>query len=92
MLPAVHIIARCHATDARRRDVGNLYPSAKALVDGLVDYGLIPDDDDRHLIGPDMRRGAQVSKRQYPGGGLIVVTIVELADVIEIGQHEVIAA
>lgn len=27
----------------------------KALVDGLVDAGLLPDDDARHLQGPDMR-------------------------------------
>ena len=30
-------------------------PTLKALVDGLVDAGLLPDDDARHLQGPDMR-------------------------------------
>ena len=39
-----------------RRDVGNYYPTAKAIVDGLVDARILPDDNDRHLIGPDMRR------------------------------------
>lgn len=43
--------------DLRRRDVSNLYPFvAKPLVDGLVDARVLPDDDDRHLIGPDLRR------------------------------------
>lgn len=25
-------------------------------VDGLVDAGILPDDDDKHLTGPDLRR------------------------------------
>ena len=28
----------------RRRDPSNLMPTQKAIVDGLVDYGLVPDD------------------------------------------------
>lgn len=40
----------------RRRDVGNLYPTVKAVMDGLVDAGLLPDDDDTHLSGPHMHR------------------------------------
>lgn len=41
----------------RRRDVGNLYPYvAKPIVDGLVDARLVIDDDDFHVIGPDLRR------------------------------------
>lgn len=43
--------------DRRRHDVGNLYPYvAKPIVDGLVDARLVPDDDDHHVIGPDLRR------------------------------------
>lgn len=30
--------------DVRRRDASNLMPTQKALVDGLVDAGVIPDD------------------------------------------------
>lgn len=42
--------------DRRRRDVANLAPTFKALIDGFVqDAGLLPDDDDTHLIGPDLR-------------------------------------
>lgn len=53
----VRITVTYRFPDRRRRDVGNLYPYvAKPLVDGLVDAQVIPDDDDRHLIGPDLRR------------------------------------
>ncbi len=39
--------------DRRRRDVANVHPTVKALVDGLVqDAHLLPDDDDEHLTGP----------------------------------------
>jgi crossover junction endodeoxyribonuclease RusA len=38
-----------------RRDVANISPTIKALIDGIVDAGLLPDDDDTHLIGPDLR-------------------------------------
>ena len=33
----------------RRSDVGNVYPAAKAAIDGLVDAGVIPDDNDRYV-------------------------------------------
>ena len=46
-----------HHADRRRRDVGNLAPTAKAIVDGLTDAGLWPDDSDAHLVGPDLRTG-----------------------------------
>ena len=43
--------------DQRRRDCHNLYGFViKPLVDGCVDGRLLPDDDDRHLVGPDVRR------------------------------------
>ena len=40
-----------------RYDPGNLYAVAKAAVDGLVDSGILVDDDWKHLDGPDMRHG-----------------------------------
>jgi hypothetical protein len=43
----------------QRRDVGNLYPTVKACIDGFVDAGLMPDDDDSHLDGPFLHRGEQ---------------------------------
>lgn len=51
------IVITVRFPDLRRRDVSNLYPYvAKPIVDGLVDARLIPDDDDKHVIGPDLRR------------------------------------
>lgn len=40
----------------RRLDPHNYMLTAKAVVDGLVDYGLIADDDSKRLTGPDPRR------------------------------------
>lgn len=37
----------------RRRDAHNLYPTVKALVDGLVDAGLVPDDNTEHVSTPE---------------------------------------
>lgn len=39
-----------------RRDIHNLMPTSKAIVDGLVQAGVLPDDNDRYLMGPDNRR------------------------------------
>ena len=51
------IIATLHFGDRRRRDAHNYYPTLKAIVDGLVDHGLLPDDSHQYLIGPDIRMG-----------------------------------
>lgn len=56
-LQRARIVVEYRPPDRRRRDAGNLAPSAKAAVDGLVDAGVLPDDSDDYLIGPDMRRG-----------------------------------
>ena len=56
-------VARLHLTrarvefeftypDRRRRDRSNLAPTVKALMDGMIDAGLLPDDSDRFLDGP----------------------------------------
>lgn len=51
-----HLIVRVGWPDKRARDVDNISPTIKALVDGIVgDGGLLPGDDDAHLIGPDKR-------------------------------------
>lgn len=53
----VRIVVTVRFPDLRRRDVSNLYPYvAKPIVDGLVDARVIPDDDDLHVVGPDLRR------------------------------------
>jgi hypothetical protein len=53
----VRIVVTFRWPDLRRRDAHNLYSYViKPLVDGMVDARLLPDDDDRHLVGPDVRR------------------------------------
>jgi crossover junction endodeoxyribonuclease RusA len=72
-LNRVHVVATVHKTTNRQYDVANLYPTIKAAIDGIVtDYGLTPDDDNKHLIGPDMRAGEARDKPQ------IVLTITEV--------------
>lgn len=55
-LEKAHIVAWLFFGDKRRRDAHNYMPTLKATIDGIVDSGLIPNDDDAHLTGPDMRR------------------------------------
>lgn len=55
----VHITAHIYKPRAGRYDPNNLWPSIKALVDGLVTAGLLVDDDHQHVIGPDMRHGGK---------------------------------
>ena len=74
-LARAHIVGEFRPPDRRRRDVANLYPSFKAAIDGLVDAAVLPDDDDTHLVGPDMRLGALVA------GGQLVLHITELPEV-----------
>lgn len=53
----IRVVVTVRFNDRRRHDVGNLYPYvAKPIVDGLVDARLIADDDDSHVVGPDLRR------------------------------------
>lgn len=73
-LGRAHIVAVYEPPDRRRRDPANLYPSVKACVDGLVDAGVLPDDDAAHLEGPDMRLGA----RERHGLGRLVLHIREV--------------
>lgn len=41
--------------DQRRSDVGNVYPAAKAAIDGLVDGGIVPNDTDVYVQGIMLR-------------------------------------
>lgn len=74
-LQYAHIVAVLRFPNNLRRDAHNYMPSLKALVDGLVDYGLLPDDSDHHLVGPDLRRGPALRN----GLGEVVLTITDLA-------------
>jgi crossover junction endodeoxyribonuclease RusA len=58
--------------DRRRRDAANWSDTAKPLVDGLVDAGVLVDDDSEYLDGPFMHIG------DVHPGGRIVLEITEL--------------
>lgn len=55
--PPVRIIAHIWKPRNGRYDPNNLADTSKAIVDGLVDAGLLPDDSFKHVIGPDHRHG-----------------------------------
>lgn len=50
-----HCVVDIQWPDNRRRDAHNWMPTIKHLIDGCVDAGILPDDSDKHLIGPDIR-------------------------------------
>jgi len=77
-LGRAHVTITFRFTDRRRRDVHNLYPTAKALIDGLVDAGVLIDDSDRYLTGPDLRPGEPVPRPPYGPAGQAVITIREV--------------
>lgn len=51
----------CHVYIYRSRggryDPGNYYPTAKAILDGMVDAGILPDDSYEYLDGPHLHHG-----------------------------------
>jgi hypothetical protein len=67
----VHIFAHVYKPRGGRYDPNNLWPTVKAVVDGLVDAGFLVDDDHAHVIGPDMRHGGK-------GPAALVLTVTEI--------------
>lgn len=65
------VVAEMRFADARRRDPANWAPTAKAIVDGLVDAGVFTDDNYRYVTGPDMRIGP-VGKDEQRGVLLLI--------------------
>lgn len=61
--------------DKRRRDPSNYARTAKAIVDGIVDAGVLPDDNPQYVTGPDMRLGTD-SKR----GALLIISARPIVD------------
>lgn len=58
----VHIVAFIHKVSANRYDAGNWSLTAKAAVDGLRDAGVLAEDHNAYVIGPDMRAGERAAK------------------------------
>ena len=52
-----NVTATVHYPRAGRQDPANTGPTVKALIDGCVDGGLLPDDDATHLPAVTFRRG-----------------------------------
>ncbi|WP_157366295.1 hypothetical protein [Arthrobacter sp. Soil763] len=73
----VRVVAEVWKPRRGRYDPGNLYPTAKAVLDGIVDAGLLSDDDWLHVVGPDMRHGgigpAALVVKIYPANALSVL-------------------
>ncbi|MFE5630631.1 hypothetical protein [Streptomyces sp. NPDC056543] len=67
LLRHAYILGVLHPPSRRRADPANWYPSFKAAVDGIVDAGVLEDDDHTRLVGPDMRIGPIT-----PGGQLVL--------------------
>lgn len=55
-LPWARIVVWYRFPDNIRREVANLQPTTKAIVDGLVDAGVLADDRDEYSGGQDNRR------------------------------------
>lgn len=51
LVPAAHVVVQLTwvVTDKRRRDSDNIYPTFKAMCDGLVDAGIVPDDTPEYM-------------------------------------------
>jgi crossover junction endodeoxyribonuclease RusA len=68
---------RCifRAPDNRRRDSANIYPSFKACLDGIVDAGVLKDDNDKYVTEFTIMRGENLSKRSQ-----LILEIIEVDD------------
>ena len=80
LLKRVHIVGVHRPVNNRVRDAANMYPSFKACVDGLVKAGVLSNDDDAHVVGPDMVTGPvdQVAKARKLRHGSLLLVLTEL--------------
>src|SRR5690625_6966711 len=51
-----HVTAYVAYPRANRADPGNAYPTLKAAIDGVIDAGILPDGDHKHLPALTIRR------------------------------------
>jgi hypothetical protein len=65
-LAQVSVYATLHFTNNLRRDAHNYMAVVKCCIDGLVDYGLIPDDRKEHLLWTAITEGEKVAAK-VPG-------------------------
>lgn len=75
-LPRVGFVFSYLPPDRRRRDTPNvLYAASKSCIDGVVDAGIIPDDNDRYVRYLTFRPGDIIVPR-----GQMVMEIFEVGD------------
>lgn len=74
VLQHAYILGVLNPGSRRRIDPANFYPSFKAAVDGLVDAGVLEDDDHTRVVGPDMRLGPVIK------GSRIALVVQEITD------------
>lgn len=74
VMQRAHILGVLCPPSRRRADPANWYPSFKAAVDGVVDAGVLADDDHTRVVGPDMRIGPVVK------GGRLLLTVREVSE------------
>lgn len=72
-LRRVHVWIEVTPPDRRRRDPSNFMPTQKALLDGLVDYGLVPDD-----CPPYVQERVPVLLDPVPGRPRVVLVVDDL--------------
>ena len=79
-LDRVHIVGEHRPVNVRVRDAANMYPSFKAAIDGIVQAGVLANDDDAHVDGPHMVTGPidEAAKARRLRHGSIVLTLTEL--------------
>lgn len=75
-LKQVSVYATLHFTNNLRRDAHNYMAVVKCCIDGLVDYGLIPDDRREHLLWTAITEGEKVAAGPLKALGEIELRIV----------------
>lgn len=72
-----HVTIELHYTprDRRRRDASNLMPTQKAVVDGLVDAGLVPDDTPEYVTETIPTIDSPVREAPGPNGSRIRIEV-----------------
>lgn len=78
-LGKARIIAELRFTDKAHRDAHNYFLTVKPCIDGLVDYGLLGDDEDSFLTFVGIQAGELMPKKAYGPSGAVHLIISEVA-------------
>lgn len=64
-LGTTHVVAFIGYPRNGKADPANAAPTVKALIDGMVDAGVWPDDDSTHVLGPTYMRDPKTGDGTY---------------------------